>query len=159
MMIIGNNHDRHQIELMKKNLLFFCKKSIGLYELTSNLYGLYRSIKYSDKSWKEKFFNQLLNLESVNASFRENDYSEFTKDREHIVTKSVEEMVKLVDYALDSYLKIYNSSISRTAEIGDEKWLICPDCLDAWESTSKDAMVICPFCNSLFHNPRYNRLI
>ncbi|EFB42473.1 hypothetical protein pah_c006o003 [Parachlamydia acanthamoebae str. Hall's coccus] len=47
-------------------------------------------------------------------------------------------------------------SVQQTAEIGDEKWLICPKCVDAWESsTIEDAMVTCPMCKTIYHNPRY----
>lgn len=53
-------------------------------------------------------------------------------------------------------LEFPDNTISAKAQIGDEKWLICPDCLDAWESANeKDAMVICPKCKKMFHNPRY----
>ncbi|PJD94837.1 MAG: hypothetical protein CK425_10550 [Parachlamydia sp.] len=46
-------------------------------------------------------------------------------------------------------------SVEEKAEIGDETWLICPLCIDAWESNSPDAMVACPKCKKVFHNPRY----
>ena len=37
-------------------------------------------------------------------------------------------------------------------EIGNF-WLMCPICQEAWESTSKSAMVRCPNCKSKLHNP------
>ena len=54
------------------------------------------------------------------------------------------------------YLETSDSSIEGHATELDKEWLFCPDCLDAWESNSRDAMVICPKCNHAFHNPRYN---
>ena len=40
--------------------------------------------------------------------------------------------------------------------MGDDKWLICPDCIDAWESSSAiDPLVRCPKCLKVFNNPRF----
>jgi hypothetical protein len=53
-------------------------------------------------------------------------------------------------------LEFPNSSISAIAQIGDENWLICPQCIDAWQSTNnKDALVKCPKCHTVYNNPRY----
>jgi hypothetical protein len=41
------------------------------------------------------------------------------------------------------------------AEALDETWLMCPYCIDAWESISKEGMVICPKCKTMMHNPRF----
>ena len=46
-------------------------------------------------------------------------------------------------------------SIPEAASALDEEWLMCHFCLDAWQSTSKDGMVICPKCKRMMHNPRY----
>lgn len=46
-------------------------------------------------------------------------------------------------------------TIIERAEIGDEKWLICPLCIDAWLSDAQDALVECPKCKTLMNNPRY----
>jgi hypothetical protein len=50
-----------------------------------------------------------------------------------------------------------NRHPSKTAAICDEKWLMCPECMDAWESKSSERVVICPYCNKLFLNPRYQK--
>jgi hypothetical protein len=53
-------------------------------------------------------------------------------------------------------LEFPNSAISSIAEIGDDKWLICPKCMEAWQTTnSKDALVKCPKCQTILNNPRY----
>ena len=52
-------------------------------------------------------------------------------------------------------LEFPDLNIAEIAQIGDEKWLICPFCIDAWQSLSKDGMVICPKCKHMLHNPRY----
>jgi len=47
-------------------------------------------------------------------------------------------------------------SISEKAQIGDDQWLMCPLCIDAWEEPSPlNAMVTCPLCKKMMHNPRY----
>jgi hypothetical protein len=47
-------------------------------------------------------------------------------------------------------------SIEPVADIGDENWLICPACIDAWESSSLvDALTTCPGCKTIYNNPRY----
>jgi hypothetical protein len=52
-------------------------------------------------------------------------------------------------------LEFPNPSVNLTAEILDDTWLMCPNCIDAWESTSQNGMVICPKCHNMMHNPRW----
>jgi len=53
-------------------------------------------------------------------------------------------------------LEFSDSSISEIAQIGDDEWLICPACLDAWQyKDDKDALVRCPKCLKVLNNPRY----
>ncbi len=53
-------------------------------------------------------------------------------------------------------LEFPDSLITEIAQIGDEKWLICPFCIDAWISESfMDAVVRCPKCRNILNNPRY----
>ena len=69
---------------------------------------------------------------------------------------SYEELEKIADDLIEGELKDPDPSIEKSATILDETWLMCPDCIDAWECTSKNAMVICPKCNQVLHNPRWN---
>jgi hypothetical protein len=53
-------------------------------------------------------------------------------------------------------LEFPDSSIDEAAQIGDDEWLICPTCMDAWQcSNSEDALVRCPKCQKILNNPRY----
>lgn len=52
-------------------------------------------------------------------------------------------------------LEFPNPTIKETAQIGDDKWLICPLCIDAWENQVQDALIICPKCQTVLNNPRY----
>jgi hypothetical protein len=53
-------------------------------------------------------------------------------------------------------LEFPDSSITEVAQIGDDEWLICPSCIDAWQCTNvKDALVKCPKCQKILNNPRF----
>lgn len=53
-------------------------------------------------------------------------------------------------------LEFPDPTIRDLAEIGDRDWLMCPKCVDAWYWPSdRDAMVVCPNCNTTYNNPRY----
>lgn len=53
-------------------------------------------------------------------------------------------------------LEFPDPSISETATIGDQEWLICPSCNDAWQSSNnEDALVRCTQCQRVSNNPRY----
>lgn len=65
-----------------------------------------------------------------------------------------EEIFKKYRAVMD--LEFPNRSVTNKAQIGDDHWLICPVCIDAWEDIdAKQAMVICPKCHEIFQNPRY----
>jgi hypothetical protein len=44
-------------------------------------------------------------------------------------------------------------SITAAAEVADGKWLLCPTCYDAWESSSDFELVVCPKCQATLLNP------
>lgn len=71
---------------------------------------------------------------------------------------SYSSLAKIVEDIIKQELKVPNSNVSISAIALDQKWLMCPDCIDAWESDSKDAMVICPKCKKIMHNPRYKQM-
>jgi hypothetical protein len=48
-------------------------------------------------------------------------------------------------------------SVKGKANTIDQNWLICPKCMDEWESNSIFGMVECPKCNTIMHNPRYKK--
>lgn len=54
------------------------------------------------------------------------------------------------------YLEFPDPSITAIAQIGDEEWLMCQNCIDAWQSKNdRDALVKCPKCQTIYNNPRY----
>lgn len=51
-----------------------------------------------------------------------------------------------------------NPLITEKAHLVDEQSIMCPACSNVWEhQNSVDAMVKCPSCNVVVHNPRYTR--
>ena len=67
-----------------------------------------------------------------------------------------EEVIIFRNYKCHMDLEFPNPSISLTAAILDEEWVLCPTCIDAWESNSLNGMIICPKCHKIMHNPRWN---
>lgn len=67
-----------------------------------------------------------------------------------------EEIAIFLHYKKLMDLEYPDDAVKEHAGIADEKWLLCPICINAWESVSKDGMVICPSCHNIMHNPRYN---
>ncbi len=56
-------------------------------------------------------------------------------------------------------LEFPDKNVKEIAQVGNESWLICPCCMDAWEcNNTLDGMVKCPKCNRIIHNPRYAKL-
>lgn len=64
---------------------------------------------------------------------------------------------KTLNDVIEEELKVYDHTVKKSATVLDKAWLMCPDCKDAWESTSKNAMVICPKCNQVLHNPKWEK--
>lgn len=52
-------------------------------------------------------------------------------------------------------LEFPNPSIIDKAKALEGNRLECPSCLEIWETTSRDGMVICPNCEKMLHNPFY----
>lgn len=75
----------------------------------------------------------------------------------NLVEGSKRENTLLSEYMELMDLEFPDPEISEIAQIGDDEWLICPTCMDAWVSPSGgDALVICPKCQRKMKNPRYS---
>ena len=80
--------------------------------------------------------------------YTEKELFEKVKETQEHLGKTLKELVV-------EELKDPDDTVTKSASILDNTWLMCPDCIDAWEESSKNAMVICPKCNQVFHNPRF----
>ena len=53
-------------------------------------------------------------------------------------------------------LEFPDPSVIETAKILDDEWVLCEQCIDAWQSmTTNVGMIRCPYCKQAMHNPRY----
>jgi hypothetical protein len=89
-------------------------------------------------------------------------FPEWAKDSHYFYTQLVEgnnrdqNAVIFKSYKLLMDIEFPDSKISEKAQPADNEWLICPFCINAWQcSNNQDGMVICPKCNKIMHNPRY----
>lgn len=75
---------------------------------------------------------------------------------DHLIDGEAREMDLFRKYKQLMDLEFPDSAITQAASIGDQEWLICPSCLDAWKNSNcDDALVMCPICHQTFCNPRY----
>lgn len=86
-------------------------------------------------------------------------FPDWAKDRyfNDKLTDGIKEQVEIFyKYKNLMDLEFTNHEINEVALIGDDEWLICPKCYDAWESKNKlDALLQCPNCKEILNNPRY----
>ena len=101
-----SEYDERQLRLMHENLNSFEKKQIELSSLVGSLEFLLSALELIDEAWEEKFLKEITTLETVNAleiikDFGE-DVSEIDKDeKEILISKSIENLKKLVDCELN----------------------------------------------------------
>ena len=89
-------------------------------------------------------------------------YSEWGTDQEHYdkIVDCYDEEVEIFEkykYLMD--MEFPNPSIELSAEALDDEWLLCKDCIDAWQSTTDDGIVICPKCYKMMLNPRHTSIL
>lgn len=149
-----SNFDLRQIRLIKKNLLLFEGKKIDLFELIKELNTILNALEKISDSWKTDFQSKINFLELIHDSIEDGSISRWKGNFKEDLDKTVLGLKQMISILVDEYLKMPDSKITETAIQGDSKWLICPHCNDAWESISSDAMVICPKCEHVCHNPR-----
>ena len=84
--------------------------------------------------------------EWINEPYFQDNITDY-EEREVAIFKSYKESMDL---------EFSDPSIQETAQIGDDKWLICPMCLDTWQSVNYDgALVRCSNCQAILNNPRH----
>ena len=148
------NDNRKLFQTIKNNLDDFLSERINIVDLINVLELLILSME-ERSNLRSIFLKEWSNLEIAYAVSLDRGETEMSLRGQEIVNVSVERLKNLVDEQLYQYKKIPDLSISSEAKILDESWLMCPVCVDGWESISTDAMVICPKCDHAFHNPRY----
>ncbi|MBA3721680.1 MAG: hypothetical protein H0W88_04695 [Parachlamydiaceae bacterium] len=129
------------------------KKEIGK-ELKKELEKGYNVERISN--WAYDLFNESHGEQSLEL----NDILQtiFLMDAgpEFVLSKS--QLTDLANELIRDDINFSTEIINDIAEIGDDEWLICPKCFDAWESNSSDKIVQCLKCHSFLQNPRYKQI-
>lgn len=153
-----SNFDWRQIRLIEHKLALFESKKIDLSECIKELNVALHALENIPASWKADFQSKINFLEIIHDSIEDGSISKWKGNVKEDLNKTVVSLKQMVSILLNEYLKIPDFRVTEIAIEGDTKWLICPNCNDAWESTSSDAMVVCPKCEHICHNPRIKRL-
>ena len=85
-------------------------------------------------------------------------YPEWINDRfyhERLIEGNEEDVKIFKRYQSLMNLEFPNPFVKLRAESINEYSLLCMDCIHSWEIETDDAMVICPKCHKMMHNPTY----
>lgn len=145
--------DRRQCEIIIKKINAYKLGHIYLADLISDLEGLISILE--DGDWKAAFISHWGKLEIVYALALHNEKKQFDNKDQKNIDNSIEILIKMTTTALKDYLLVPDASVVKSATTLDDKWVMCPDCSEAWKLASKTAMVICPKCDTFLHNPHY----
>jgi hypothetical protein len=148
--------DIRHLQWILEKIQFYNQGKVDLYNLVNDLDALYRSLEEVKESWSEIFFNQWLNLESVNSHIITNGLVEISDESTDLIRTSLERIILATEEVLRNDLLTNNSgSSSKATDLGNN-WLMCPLCEETWKLQSSYGMVRCPGCQIKLHNPRYS---
>lgn len=102
--------------------------------------------------WCEQLYSN--NIRNLDQELKEILFELSTMEDDPQFERTQEELEKLAEKLICEDAEFLNLP---EATILDNKWLMCPNCIDAWESNSKKQIVICPKCETTFRNPRFKK--
>ncbi len=94
--------------------------------------------------------------ELVNNEYHNDDLMKENKD--NLIEKEERALTIFYKRKKEMDMEFPDFSNKEQATLIDQNWLMCPKCVDAWGSNSIFAMVECPKCKNIMHNPRYKNL-
>ena len=153
-MNVLNEYDLKQIKLIEKRISLFENNNLELFDFVDDLGGLLNALTSIDDSCKDNFQVEVNSLGMIRDSIEDGAISRWKGNFKEDIHKSVSKLKKMASSLLEEYLKISDPNVRERAIEANFKWFMCPKCNDAWESSSLDAMVVCPKCDCAFHNPR-----
>lgn len=156
-MIPLNEYDLRQITLIDNMVFLFENEKIGLFDLVNNLAWILNSLESVHNSWKDDFRTEINSLEMIQQSIDDGSISRWKGNFKEDIRNSIMDLKKMTSLLIRDYLAVSDPEISKSAIQAYANWFVCPICNDAWESNSQAAMVICPKCVSVSHNPRASR--
>lgn len=133
-----------QIDYYKNKYIVFTTLIGSLEFLTSNI---------ETEKIKEKIWLEWTKLEEYYAKNKVVYYREVNGFENNEIIETIDNIKKLAKSEIENYIHRFDSDIKFTAEKLDEKWIMCPNCNEAWEPILKDVMVFCPKCDIILHNP------
>lgn len=145
------------LELIILRITKYFNKSMYIGDLISHLVDFLNQLNMVDIQWKKKFWTFWADLEIEYALALDQGLEDISYGGNIIIDRALQVLKKMTEEKLvdmKTYLKISDPYIKESAIVGDDVWLICSKCIDAWEDNSSSAMVICPKCKYAFHNPR-----
>lgn len=153
-----SEYDFKQIRLMSKKIESFEEHKLALHRLINDLRDLLNTLESVNESWKRTIQTEINTLELIEECFNDGTISLWDENPTTVEKNSLLEIKKQTKFIIISYLQQPNFSIKLRAQIIDGNWLLCPNCQEAWELLSSDAMVICPKCDQILHNPHYLKM-
>lgn len=148
-----SKYDLKQIRLIKKKINLFENNKLDLFDFVNDLSGLLNALESVSDDWRNDFQNKINILEMIHDSIEDGSISKWKGNFKQDIHKAVSKLKNMVASIIEKYLKILDPNIIESAIAAASNWLICPNCNDAWESNSSNAMVICPKCECAFRNP------
>jgi hypothetical protein len=144
--------DLKQIKLIEKKIGLFENNRLDLFDLISDLSGLLDVLESIDNHWKDDFKIEINTLELIHDSIEDGSISKWRGDFQKDIHESVLKLKNKVASIQAEHLNVTDPAILEFAIDTNFSWLICPKCLEAWESTSSYAMVVCSHCECILHN-------
>jgi hypothetical protein len=139
--------------LIEKKIDLFETNKLDLFDLVNDLSGLLNALESVPDDWRKDFHNKINILEMIHDSIEDGSISKWKGNFKQDIHKSISKLKNMAASIIEKYLKIWDPNIIESAIAASSNWLICPNCNDAWESNSSNAMVICPKCERAFRNP------
>lgn len=143
------------IKLIERYVEQFIKNQIDMVEFVNALSGFLNSLEYVDIELENKIRAAIstiqMNYDTAvdKSSLRWHDASNV------VIQESIRSLKKITHDIIGDYLKKVDSSVAEVAILLEEEWYMCPTCNEVWKSELRDAMVLCPKCDHVLHNPRY----
>lgn len=146
-----NYYDVNLMLRIFNKINLFKEDKIGVLAFSNDLDLIVNNIQSINSSWKDEFINKLHLLNLYESAGQDKKFV-FGEDESKNID-IVNELNILAQEALDSYLEYPDINVKDSAKIEYPNYLNCPNCHHAWESIVKTAMIICPICESVLHNP------
>ncbi len=89
--------DLRHIEMMKTSIEDYEKSAVTFEVLVSQLETLFRSLTTISSDWKEKFYNNWLELETINALCLDENRKLEGSEYEKIASEKIQDLKRLVN--------------------------------------------------------------